>query len=106
MYHSSVLKSYASANIIHDTNFVKDSWRFEKIIIDVYNNDLPSTQKRKQEQSAIENQIQHFAEHWKIHRKLIDWDFWLEFSDSQSIDTESSIDTKFLTDFRSEFLVK
>ena len=100
MYHSSVLKSYASANIIHDTNFVKDSWRLEKIIIDVYNNDLPSMQKRKQERSAIENLIQHFAEHWKIHRKLIDWDFWSEFSDSQSIDT------KFLTDFRSEFLVK
>ena len=69
----------------------------------MYDNDLLSMQKRKQEQSAIENQIQHFAEHWKIHWKLIDWDFWSEFSDFLFIDTESSIDTKFLTDFRSEF---
>ena len=69
----------------------------------MYDNDLLSMQKRKQEQSAIENQIQHFAEHWKIHWKLIEWDFWSEFSDFLFIDTEFSIDTKFLTDFRSEF---
>ena len=94
IYHSNGPRFYVFADSIPDFNFAKDSWRLDRIFIDVYDIDLPTMQKRKQEQFVIENHILHFVDSWKIHQKLIAWDFWSEFSDFQFTVTESFIDSE------------